>query len=267
MVLFEINFFSNTLGINTKLNVLLPQKGSKEIDSNDIVNKNRIPVLYLLHGMGNDESVWLRRTSIERYASQYGFAVVIPTTYLGGYNDTAYGVRYWTYISKEVPQFCKEYFNNFSDKKEDTFVAGVSLGGHGAFKLALRNPDKFMAAASLSGPLNIASKAKIQDLKRKNKIFWEGVFGPLDNMENSNNDLVYLLESFIKAGRKKDIPKLYAWCGTEDFLYDNNLEMEEKMKELDINIEFAYSEGTHNWTAWDREIQNVLKWFDKIRNK
>ena len=83
MVLFEINYFSNVLGINTKLNVLLPQQKANEIDSKDVFNKSGYPVLYLLHGMGNDESIWMRRTSIERYASQYGFAVVMPTTQLG----------------------------------------------------------------------------------------------------------------------------------------------------------------------------------------
>ena len=150
MVLFEVNYFSNTLGINTKLNVLLPQQKSNEIDSKENIINDKQPVIYLLHGMGNDESVWMRRTSIERYASQYGFAVVIPTTQLGCYTDTTYGAKYWTYISEEVPQFCKEYFNNFSDKKEDTFVAGVSMGGHGALKLALTHPENFKATASLS---------------------------------------------------------------------------------------------------------------------
>ena len=72
MVLFEVNYFSNALGINTKLNILIPQQKTNEIDSKDIVNKETYPVLYLLHGLGNDESIWIRRTSIERYASQYG---------------------------------------------------------------------------------------------------------------------------------------------------------------------------------------------------
>ena len=129
MVLFEVNYFSNTLGINTKLNVLLPQQKSNEIDFKEITSTEGQPVLYLLHGMGNDESVWMRRTSIERYASQYGFAVVMPTTQLGCYTDTAYGAKYWTYISQELPKFCKEYSNNLSDRKEETLVGGVSRGG------------------------------------------------------------------------------------------------------------------------------------------
>ena len=267
MVLFEVNYFSNVLGINTKLNVLMPQKKANEIDSKDIFSKEGYPVLYLLHGLGNDESIWMRRTSIERYASQYGFTVVIPTTQLGCYTDTAYGARYWTYISEELPEFCKEYFNNFSDKREDTFVAGVSMGGHGAIKLALSNPDKFKAAASISGPLNIASESMTEGFKNKRKSFWEGVFGPIDNIKGSKNDLIYLLESLVENNKINTLPKIYSWCGTEDFLYKNNLEMEEKIKSLGIDAEFKYSEGEHNWACWDREIQNVLKWFNDLRNK
>ena len=267
MVLFEVNYFSNILGINTKLNVLMPQKKTKEIDSKDNFNKERLPVLYLLHGMGNDESVWMRRTSIERYASKYGFAVVMPTTQLGCYTDTTYGANYWTYISEELPEFCKEYFNNFSDKKEDTFVAGVSMGGHGALKLALSNPTKFKAAASLSGPLNIASESITEGFRNKRKSFWEGVFGPLENIKESKNDLNHLLDTLVENKKIDDIPKIYSWCGTEDFLYKNNLEMELKMKSLGIDSEFNYSEGEHNWACWDREIQNVLKWFSKLRNE
>ena len=267
MVLFEVNYFSNTLGINTKLNVLLPQQKSNEIDSKESIINDEQPVIYLLHGMGNDESVWMRRTSIERYASQYGFAVVIPTTQLGCYTDTAYGAKYWTYISEELPQFCKEYFNNFSDKKEDTFVAGVSMGGHGALKLALTHPENFKAAASLSGPLNIASESITEGFKNKRKPFWEGVFGPLESIKGSKNDLIYLLDSLAKNNKIHDIPKIYSWCGTEDFLYKNNLEMEDKMKSLKVDCNFNYSEGEHNWSCWDREIQNVLKWFSELRNK
>lgn len=267
MVLFEINYFSNVLGINTKLNVLLPQQKANEIDSKDVFNKSGYPVLYLLHGMGNDESIWMRRTSIERYASQYGFAVVMPTTQLGCYTNTTYGAKYWTYISEEVPQFCKEYFNNFSDRREDTFVAGVSMGGHGALKLALSHPEKFKAAASLSGPLNIASESITEGFKNKRKSFWEGVFGPLESIKGSKNDLNYLLDSLAENNKLNNIPKIYSCCGTDDFLYKNNLEMESKMKELEVDCKFYYSEGEHNWAYWDREIQNVLKWFSELKNK
>ena len=141
------------------------------------------------------------------------------------------------------------------------------MGGHGALKLALSHPDKFKAAASLSGPLNIASESITEGFKNKRKSFWEGVFGPLENIKGSKNDLNYLLDSLAENNKLHDIPKIYSCCGTEDFLYKNNLEMESKMKELEVDCKFHYSEGEHNWSYWDREIQNVLKWFSDLNNK
>ena len=270
MVLFEVNYFSNTLGINTNLNVLIPQRKTNQIDDRDYDNYNKdgYPVIYLLHGLGNDESIWMRRTSIERYASQYGFAVVMPTTQLGGYRDTTYGPKYWTFISEELPNFCKEHFENISDKKEDTFVAGASMGGHGAFKLALSKPERFKAAASLSGPLEIASDSNMERFKSK-RPFWEGIYGRLENIRGSESDLVYLAESILenKEIKIEERPRLYSWCGTEDFLYTCNLEFENKIEAIGMDLDTNHSEGEHNWTCWDREIQKVLKWFSDLRNE
>jgi putative tributyrin esterase len=269
MVLFEVNYFSNALGINTNLNVIIPQRKTNQIDDKDYENYNRdrYPVIYLLHGLGNDESIWMRRTSIERYASKYGFAVVMPTTQLGGYRDNIYGPKYWTFISEELPSFCKEYFANISDKKEDTFVAGASMGGYGAFKLALSRPERFKAAASLSGPLDIMNESNIERFKSK-RPFWEGIFGKIEDLGESQNDLVYLADLILQNSeiKREEIPKLYSWCGTEDFLYNCNLEFKEKIKALRIELDANYSKGEHNWTSWDKEIQNVLKFFNELRN-
>lgn len=270
MVLFEVNYFSNSLGININLNVIIPQRKTNQIDDKDYDNYNKdgYPVIYLLHGLGNDESIWMRRTSIERYASKYGFAVVMPTTQLGGYIDNAYGAKYWTFISEELPSFCKEYFSNLSVKKEDTFVAGASMGGYGAFKLALSRPERFKAAASLSGPLDIINESNLERFKSK-RPFWEGIFGKIEDIGGSKNDLVYLVDLILQNNDIKieEIPKLYSWCGTEDFLYNCNLEFEEKIKNLGMKLEANYSKGDHNWSSWDREIKNVLKWFSQLRNK
>ncbi|WP_291649446.1 alpha/beta hydrolase family protein [Clostridium sp.] len=267
MAFLKVNFFSNVLGINTAMNVILPQQKANHIGMKEEVSSKSYPVLYLLHGMSDDESIWMRRTSIERYASEYGFAVIMPTTGLGWYTDTTYGLKYWTFISEELPRICKEFFANISDEKEDTFVAGLSMGGYGAFKLALANPKRFKASASISGALNLASESSILRFK-ENKSFWEGIFGPLENIRGSKNDLFYLSDSIVNNTEIKveERPKFYLCCGTEDFLYQSNLEMEKKMLDLGLSIESHYLKGNHNWSFWDLEIQNVLNWFDKLRS-
>ena len=80
----------------------------------------------------------------------------MPTTQLGWYTDMHIGYKWWTYISKELPAICRSFFPYMSDKREDTFAAGLSMGGYGAFKAALGAPETFCAGASLSGALDIA---------------------------------------------------------------------------------------------------------------
>ncbi len=105
--------------------------------------------------MSDDQTTWMRRTSIERYVSSLGIAVVMPTTHLGFYTDTQYQMKYWTFISQELPRICREFFPQMSDRREDTLAAGLSMGGYGAWKLGLGAGDTFGAAASLSGCLDM----------------------------------------------------------------------------------------------------------------
>ena len=127
MALIQCDFFSESLGFSTSMNVILPQPA-----------RERYRVLYLLHGMSDDHTIWCRRTSIERYVDPLGLAVVMPAVHRGYYTDMAAGYRYWTFISEELPALARSFFP-LSHKREDTFVAGLSMGGYGAFKLALRS--------------------------------------------------------------------------------------------------------------------------------
>ena len=153
MAFLECRFFSEALDVSVTVNVLLPQKTFSQIGLKGVADSDGAPVLYLLHGLSDDESIWLRRTSIERYATQYGLAVIMPDGGRSYYADMFHGGKYWTYLSEELPRVMQSFFR-FSTKREDTFAAGLSMGGYGAMKLALHCPEKFAAAASLSGALD-----------------------------------------------------------------------------------------------------------------
>ena len=162
MALLHVDFFSDVLGMCMDMDVILPQQTSGQIGMEGKAGDGRYKTMYLLHGMSDDQTIWQRRTSIERYVSQLGIAVVMPTTHLAFYTDTTYGMKYWTYISQELPKICREFFPRMSDRKEDTLAAGLSMGGYGAWKLALRAPETFGAGASLSGALDI-----VEDYRRQ----------------------------------------------------------------------------------------------------
>ena len=254
MILNEVNFMSETLGLLSSMYVLLPQR--KLADSQKKQKKFR--TLYLLHGHSDDHTAWQRFTSIERYAEGLNLAVVMPAVHLSFYNDMAHGLKYWQFISEEVPAVVRDLFPLSSERK-DNFVAGLSMGGYGAFKMALTHPERYAAAASLSGALDI--RAVTSPRSDRNNRIWlaemRTVFGDLSKVPGSKHDLMTLAKKVSKAPVK---PRLYQCCGTEDHLYDDNIRFRDAVHNLPLDLTYEQGPGEHNWAYWDRMIQNVLAW-------
>ncbi|MCM0649565.1 esterase family protein [Clostridium swellfunianum] len=255
MALIHCDFFSEVLGISTSICVILPQETRSQIGMRGSEKKEKYPTLYLLHGLSDDHTIWQRRTSIERYVSDIGLAVVMPNAGRSFYTDMKHGYKYFTFISEELPEITKQFFP-LSDKREDTFAAGLSMGGYGAFKLALSCPDKYAAAASLSGVVDIASRVKRAQLQDTAEL--ESIFGNLNAVENSENDLFYLSKKVLASDVPK--PKLYQCCGTEDFLYEDNINFKGYIEKTNFDYTYEEGPGIHNWNYWDTQIQKVLKW-------
>ena len=161
MALLNCDVFSDVLGLSTSLTVILPQATTTQIGMTGNARDADPPLLYLLHGLSDDHTIWLRRTSIERYVAPLGLAVVMPQVHRSFYTDEVYGNRYWTFLSEELPELVHGFFR-LSRRRADTFVAGLSMGGYGAMKWALRCPERFAAVASLSGAVDIASRQQDQ---------------------------------------------------------------------------------------------------------
>lgn len=245
MTLFHVDFYSDVLSRSVEIDVVLPEGPAPETG---------YPTLFLLHGMTDDHTIWQRRTSIERYADDMHVAVVMPGTRLAWYTNTRAGERYFDYISDELVHAVRRMFPRLSRRREDTFVAGLSMGGYGAMRCALKRPDVFCKVAALSGALDSANLAKIPDAETYRDA-WELVFGPLEEIAGSENDLI-LAASELTGNR----PEVWIWCGTEDFLYDMNLKMRDHMRKLGYVLHYHESPGDHTWKYWNREIQNALKW-------
>ena len=252
MALITLNLFSQSLGMQTEVMVIMPQKftnGQIGIESN--VGTEAYKCLYLLHGLSDDQTIWMRRTSIERYASEYGICVVMPCAGRSFYCDTAYGANYYTYIAKELPMRMREFFH-VSGKREDNYIAGLSMGGYGALKIALREPDTFCAGAGLS-PCGDLSYSSFTDLMQI-------IFGSTQVPEN--DDLMCLAQ---KQKENPNKPRLFMAIGKEDFLYES---CQSLRKELTEHYDFTYYEEAgigHSWVFWDAQIQQVLKWMFETR--
>ena len=254
MALLHVNFFSEALGMCVACDVILPQRATKQIGMAAAARGDKHPTLWLLHGASDNHTIWQRRTSIERYAAEKGLCVVMPTTHLGWYTDMYIGYDYFTYITKELPEICRGFFPNLSPRREDTYAAGLSMGGYGAMKCALRASDTFSCAASLSGALDIVSHLEGQP---ESGLFYD-IFGTSEETKGSFNDL-FAAASELK-GSGKPLPKLYIWCGTEDFLYEHNVRMRAHLEKLGYDLTYEESSGDHQWKYWDAKIQTVLDW-------
>ena len=246
MAQLHIQYPSNSLSMQVKVTLLYPDTALYDGTIEEL------PVLYLLHGMGGNEETWLRNTSLERYLKKTNLLVVMPDTHDGWYSDTAYGYSYFEAIAKELPQVLGHVFPKMSRKREQTFIAGLSMGGYGAMKIAL-NTNAFSYAASLSGALDFQDMEPLIDDFRGER-YWKGLFG--EHLFETDHP-AHLANWLDKADRKT---KLFIWCGEEDFLYPANQRASQLLQQSGFNVSIEFSPGKHEWYYWDQKIQDVLKW-------
>ena len=261
MILNEVNFFSETLDMGSTMHVLLPQRAQAEMKSK---RKPKYRTLYLLHGRSDDHTAWQRWTSLERFVEGLNLVVVMPAVHLSFYTDMVHGGNYWQFISEEVPTLVRDLFSLSSERK-DNFIAGLSMGGYGAFKLVLTLPERY-AAASLSGAVDIGAVVKGHGLHDE-RVWREemiNVFGDPSKVVGSKHDLLTLAKKTAKATIK---PKLYQCCGTEDFLYADNIRFRDAVRKLPFDHTYEEGPGEHNWAYWDQMIQHALAWMFSSRER
>ena len=253
MAFASLKFFSEALKMQTEISVILPQKSAAgEIGITTGANsEGKYKCLYLLHGLSDDHTIWARRTSIERYAQEYGIAVVMPCGARSFYTNMKYGGAYYDYIAKEVPRIVREFFN-VSDKREDNVIAGLSRGGYGALKIGMRESDSFFAAAGLS---SVADIKAFFGIERYAEVA-APIFGDAVKIPDSE-DLFALATELEKKSVK---PRLYMGVGKQDFLYEHNQRLRKHIEALDLDYTYRESDGIHSWVFWDEYIQYVLDW-------
>ena len=256
MALIHSYFFSSELSMCVSCEVILPQsrRGSTDAPVNE-----KYKTLYLLHGFSDDETIWQRRTSIERYVSKLGLAVVMPCAHVSAYANMAHGGKYYNYIAKELPAVMRAFFP-LSDRREDNFICGLSMGGAGAMKIGLNNIDSFSAIGCLSaGGINLHYHT---DLTPRQKLRNEMLYGSRE-LAGTEEDVFGAAERALKSG--KELPRIYHSCGTEDFILPSALKTKEYFEALEGNP-FGYvyeaDKGVHSWEYWDEHIQHFLAFLE-----
>ena len=243
-MLLETKFYSRELKKSTQVNILLPEGGDPPFKT-----------LWLLHGLTDDHTAWTRYTAIERYAKERRLAVIMPNADRSWYTNTAYDVNYFDFITKELPDVCRRTLHGMSEKREDNIVAGLSMGGYGALKMALSCPEQYGYCISLSGALDITRKGRSYNLNE-----WKSIF--VYNIENAEalsgsiHDLFALSAKCKSEGRP--FSEIYMWCGLNDSLIGVNREFDHHLSCLGVAHTYTESEGDHSWKWWDVHIQTAL---------
>jgi S-formylglutathione hydrolase FrmB len=248
MAFFQMNYQSDALGMGVSVDIILP--GEAQSGAN-------YRTLYLLHGLSDDHTTWMRRTSIERYAGEHHLAVVMPNAGRSWYTNMATGAKYLNFVACELPDVCRGIFKGMSSRREDTFIAGNSMGGYGAFKAALTYPERFGGAASLSGTLDIADTTRNRPMNE-----WRGIFGfdmqSVGELKETEHDLFAL----ARACRASDqpFPNMYFWCGEQERGHAYSERFDGLLNELGVAHCYESSPGDHSWNCWDAWIQNALRY-------
>lgn len=245
MAFFEVQCKSESLGKQVRVNVALP--GNRTDDAGEL------PVIWLLHGLSDDESTWARKTSVERYADDHGFSVVMPDGDRSWYLNQPAG-RYEDYIGDELPALMRGYFPYLSKKRENNMIAGLSMGGYGALHTALKRPGRYGAVACFSGAFGIAFPEWTRHLTSE---------GVIPGDPTGTDADVYALVK--KSGERADQFPVYLWCGTEDALLPFTAEMRDTLSAAGFSVTYSETPGNHAWVYWDREIRLAMDWWAKIR--
>jgi putative tributyrin esterase len=249
-----IQFQSRLINTTLPYNVILPR------DYNT-ARTSRYPVLYLLHGLTGHYNDWITRTNIADYAAQYRLIVVMPEGNNSWYVDSATVPtdKYESYILQElIPDVQRRY--RTIEARYGRAIAGLSMGGYGAFKFGLKYPDRFAFAGSVSGAFAVTNYTEKETGKGAAWETFLKLFGPVGSETRQKNDLFELVQ-LITPGQVTSLPYFYFDCGTEDapVIFNSNHELDERMLQKKVPHEYRELPGNHSWGYWDSQVQEVLK--------
>jgi S-formylglutathione hydrolase FrmB len=248
MALIRMDHVPETVKVNLSLNIILPDPG--RMGGVPVAARK---VLYLLHGLSGDGSAWQRYSSIETLADAYGLVVVMPSAGRSFYIDQPNGQRYFTYLTEELPQYLVDVFG-LAPCREDTLIAGSSMGGYGAFKAALLHPERYAAAASFSGVLSLAIFQLLPDDPRQKEFAF--LFGDLDQLDGSEHDPAIWLQRAAKDPAR--LPRLFIAVSRQEDLYPLSGMFYAACRSLGVEAEYHEEDGGHDWTFWDAQIRRFL---------
>lgn len=260
MALIQVNFMSKSLLRTVPVNVILPVD---KLTFPGMPEREEKPykTLYLLHGVFGNYTDWISGTCIQRWAEEKNLAVVMPSGDNMFYVDQKGSNNYYgEFIGRELVEITRKMFP-LSRKKEDTFIAGLSMGGYGAIRNGLKYHDTFGCIAGLSSAIIVGDIDKRTDdtpFFLESRSYAESIFGNLSKVKSSDMNPEWLVDQLCAEGA--ELPRIFLACGTEDSLLEVNRRMRDYMTSAGIELTYEEGPGAHEWDFWNRYIKKVIDW-------
>jgi putative tributyrin esterase len=237
MALIEAHWHSPTLQLKVSTNILVPDLG-----------EGPFPVFYLLHGLSDDHTIWMRFTRLEVYARNLPLIIVMPQGFRSFYTSHHEGPDFAAYIARDLPNFIERHFRARSDRA-GRCIGGLSMGGYGALRIGLGFPDRYVSANSHSGAFRLLPREGGPVSMNE----FRNIFGP--NPTDTLHDIRHLARL---AQQRRELPRLLIDCGIEDHLIENNRALHADLDRLKVPHEYREFPGAHNWDYWDEHIREAL---------
>lgn len=259
MAVLQVNYMSQALWRIVPLQVILP--ADKADRQGNLLPIRKYKTLYLLNGLHGTCTDWVVNTRIRRWAELHNLAVVMPAGDNSFYVDREESNnRYGEFVGKELVEITRRMFP-LSDKREDTFIGGLSMGGFGAILNGLKYHETFGAIVSLSGAMHIFEGQ--EDITGEDAKFGECIFGPMDLAMKSDKNPRVVAQRLIRMKQENPdmaLPKIYMAIGEEDSLLPSNRVYRKLFEEGGFDLTYIEAPGNHNWDFWDEYIKQAVEW-------
>ena len=258
MARLQIEYFSNALHRTTSFEMLIPNDFPAGIPwEKDVAHSRPMSTLFLLHGYTGKAGNWVP----EGLPEKYNFAIVMPTAENSFYlNGEATGTAYQTMVGEELVNYVRKTFG-LAKKREETFIAGLSMGGFGALHTGLAYPKTFGKIAALSSALIVHEIARMkpgEDNGVANYEYYRECFGDLETAEARDVNPEFQVLQLKK--KKARIPDIFMACGTEDFLIENNRQLHTFLSKEEVPHVYLEGPGVHDMVFWREHIRYIVEW-------